>query len=316
MIPDFVSRHLYRTIQKSLKLQASIYRKTSAAPSALNFGYYTTSDFRVPLGVHLNFRNTLWQRSWKTDIIEHLLAPGDGVFLDVGANVGQTLLDLRATHASFRYVGFEPNPACVLYLKELIRVNSFTNCIVVPAGLSTETTCVKLYHSAEYDDDGAATISSGVRPSKLCDVDHIACFRLDDLMSTVDYLNVITFIKIDIEGAELEALTGMINTIRRSRPPILCEVLFTDSQADIAAHETRNEKLMHLLKQLDYEVLHLHKSPDNARVADAKKIDFFASQYWTPQNKNLCDYLFIPSERTAQVLYDLRLAHGVLMTHD
>ena len=53
-----------------------------------------------------------WEPSWKAEIIRAVLAKRPGVFLDVGANVGTTLLDyLACDHPPASYVGFEPNPS-------------------------------------------------------------------------------------------------------------------------------------------------------------------------------------------------------------
>ena len=41
-------------------------------------------------------------------------------FIDVGVNVGQTLLKLKSISSEINYLGFEPNPNCVNYLKNLI----------------------------------------------------------------------------------------------------------------------------------------------------------------------------------------------------
>ncbi len=241
-----------------------------------------------------------WTRSWKTDLIQRL-ANTDGIFVDIGANIGQTLLDLRITHPAVRYVGFEPNVTCSSYLKELIRANKFENCPIIPLGLSEENRVLPLCRRKDLSTDSAGTILSDVRPGWAYDVDVVLCFRFDDLYRSLG-MKDIGFVKIDVEGAELEVLTGMRMSIQEYRPPILCEVLFTDVKADLSAHKIRNERLMQLLADLKYEVLQLIKSVDNEHVVDAKRVQEFPSAYWTLENKDLCDYLFIPEEGLAHDL--------------
>lgn len=81
----------------------------------------------IPVGADVGLENVFWTRSWKTEIIERLVDTGNGVFVDAGANVGETLLDLHLTHPKTLYVGFEPNVTCANYLKDLIRANVFQN---------------------------------------------------------------------------------------------------------------------------------------------------------------------------------------------
>ena len=53
-----------------------------------------------------------WSTSWKTDLIGRLANIEEGIFVDSGAMLG-ALLDLVVRHPNARYVGFEPNVACV-----------------------------------------------------------------------------------------------------------------------------------------------------------------------------------------------------------
>lgn len=94
----------------------------------------------------------------------------------------------------------------------------------------------------------------------------------------------------------------MRKSLEECRPIILCEVLFADDKADLAYHEARNNQLMQFLEKLNYAVLQLHKSADDAHVAGARKIQNFTAEYWSHENKDFCDYLFIPEEKEAFVV--------------
>ncbi len=300
MTNDFTSRFLYRLFRKALYAFTNIIRNTLNALNKLRVNYYG-KDFRIPFCVSTGFNNIYWSKSWKTDLIERLVDINDEIFVDVGANIGQTLLDLLVVHPKARYVGFEPNVSCVFYLKELIRINSFNRCLIVPVGLTDETRCLSLYRGRDDHDDMAATILSELRPDKLCEIDCIPCFMFDEIRHSLGLGNI-SFVKIDVEGSELEALRGMTKSLEECRPFVLCEVLFTDSKADLAAHKVRNNRLIEFLATFKYEVLQLVKSDDDAHIVDAKKMQNFTSAYWTLENKDLCDYLFIPKEKESHVL--------------
>jgi hypothetical protein len=126
---------------------------------------------------------------------------------------------------------------------------------------------------------------------------------------TILYANIgvknVNFVKVDVEGSELETLIGMRSSLQKFRPNILCEVLFTNKDGDLLAHKLRNQQLMELLSQLEFCVFQLIKTENSPQVIDVKRIQEFSSAYWTLENADLCDYLFIPKERERQVLGSL-----------
>lgn len=273
----------------------------------VNFGVRVRlngQELVIPASMHDGLQNVFWTRSWKTEVIDCLVNADDGLFVDVGANVGQTLLDLYLVNPEAHYLGFEPNVACVDYLNELIRINSLPNYRIVPVGLAEESNCRLLFRHQEALTDSCGSIISDLRPSRVFDTDIIPCFRFDEVRQDLA-LGKVGFVKIDVEGAELEALIGMEGSIQGCRPLVLCEVLFTDDKADLAAKTKRNNKLMGFLSGMSYTVLQLIKSDDVAHIVDAKKIQEFPSAYWTTENKELCDYLFIPEEKETDVLSSL-----------
>lgn len=258
----------------------------------------------IPASMDDGLQNVFWTGSWKTEVVGRLVDAGDGSFIDVGANVGQTLLDLYLTHPETRYVGFEPRVACISYLRELIRVNSIENYQIIPVGLAEESECRQLFSFKYWPTDPHASIISDLRPNRQFDIDIVPCFKFDDVRQSLN-LGRIGFVKVDVEGAELETLAGMSMSLRECRPLILCEVLFTDSKADLSAAKSRNDELMRLLTDMRYEVVQLIKSADTTRVVDAQRIQEFASAYYTVENAELCDYLFVPEEKATHVLDSL-----------
>ena len=59
-----------------------------------------------------------------SEVIQRLFKLKSGAFIDVGVNLGQTLLKVAAIDPGRAYVGFEPNPACVDYVWKLIETNN------------------------------------------------------------------------------------------------------------------------------------------------------------------------------------------------
>jgi FkbM family methyltransferase len=294
----------YRIGRKSAYHLATALRRTLNRLNTFRLNPYCP-DFKLPVFAATDFTNVFWRPTWKTDLIKRLVSPDGGAFIDVGANVGQTLLDALVSHPTVQYIGFEPNPSCVFYLRTIIKLSEFNKCQLIPVGLSDETRCVPFYLSKDADtSDTRATILRDLRPTRALYSQYIPCFRFDDLYENIDVENI-NFIKIDVEGAELETLIGMKASLQKFRPNILCEVLFTDEDADLSESKLRNQKLMALLNQLEFSVLQLIKPGDSPQVIDVKQIEEFSSGYWTHETMDECDYLFIPKEKEHQVIGSL-----------
>ena len=99
-----------------------------------------------------------------SQILEKLLPERKGLFLDVGANIGQTLLKLKSIEPDVLYYGFEVNPACLFYLNELIKANKFTGTSIIPVGLSDRTGLASLHFFSKNADDATASALKQIKP--------------------------------------------------------------------------------------------------------------------------------------------------------
>ncbi len=102
-------------------------------------------NFILPIIYGMGFYNLLHTESWLTNVIQKLYTLKEGTFLDVGANLGQTLIRFKSLKLSRNYFGFEPNNGSYLYISELIRKNNFENCEVFPVALSDENRVANFY---------------------------------------------------------------------------------------------------------------------------------------------------------------------------
>ena len=238
--------------------------------------------------------NLHYQRDWMFFILSRLTSVKSGTFLDVGANLGQTLIAFKDANCNATYFGFEPNPLCVSYLSELIKANNFIKCFVIPVGLSNTSQLAKLY----YQDDirsPAASISEDIRSTTDTKSSIVATFKLDEVIKYLE-IDDINIIKIDVEGLESAALEGMYETIQKHRPFIICEVLFRDSQMDVLIKRNLDLKIFEILDSLKYKVFQIRKTLDLKSVQTLLYIERFEEMTWNLSNKDLCDYIFVPHE--------------------
>ena len=263
-------------------------------------------SMKIPLGGSgVNLNDTLshfkWAGSWKANVFERLVQGNRPVFVDIGANIGQTLLEIFATHPDARYVGFEPILACAAYLTKVIEANEWESATILASALGADEGVIALYRHSGSITDSCATVLEDLRPGRKLDNNWIPILRFDTVREKLK-LNHIDLVKIDVEGAELNVITGMEDTLNSIRPIVLCEVLFSASAATILTSTRRNEELMRRLTMSGYKVWQLIKSENLKDVQSIRPIAEFPRDYWTPANAELCDYLFLPKERDQQLV--------------
>ncbi len=139
-----------------------------------------------------------------------MLKPGD-VVLDCGANVGDVTVPLAETGATVH--AFEPDPFAFEQVSS--RVKGLDNVVLHNAAVAVEAGTLRLMRAANFDDNPKAgsvksTLIAGGRnidESEGIDVDVIA---LPDLLRDLAATHgEVAFLKMDIEGAELDLLEHM-----------------------------------------------------------------------------------------------------------
>jgi FkbM family methyltransferase len=150
----------------------------------------------------------------ETEIVKKEIKEND-IILDIGANIGYySLIFAQLTGKSGKVYSFEPDPTNFEILKKNILVNKHENVILENKAVSNKEGNLKLYLSTE--NNGMHRIY----PSKWCkDSIDINSIKIDN------YFNIkkqkIDFVKLDIEGAEYDALLGMESIIQNNENIII-----------------------------------------------------------------------------------------------
>lgn len=151
-----------------------------------------------------------------TSVFRQLLRPGMGV-LDLGANIGWfTMLAASLVGDTGWVVAVEPNPANVKLLEASRRANGFgqvTACQVA-AGRDPGLLVLNTSHSngttSGLPDDANALLGAEIVP----------CVRADSLVPPGRRVDLV---KVDVEGAEYNALLGCREIVAAWRPAIVSE---------------------------------------------------------------------------------------------
>ena len=154
------------------------------------------------------------------------------VTYDIGANVGYfSLLAARLAGPEGLVYAFEPLPRNTAYLKKHIAINALDNIELVEAAVSD--------HSGEAHFDLGASSAMG----HLTETGGIAVrmVSLDEMLAAGE-MRPPDYMKVDVEGAEYEALKGARQLLTRYKP-----VLFLDTHQREAHLPT-----IELLKELGY----------------------------------------------------------------
>lgn len=151
-----------------------------------------------------------------TAVFRRLLRPGMGV-IDVGANIGYfALLSASIVGSAGHVLAIEPNPRNAKLLEASRRTNGFANLLVsqTAAGRETGLLMLNTSHSngttSEVPEPAQAILAAELVPS----------VRVDTL---VEPGRRIDLVKVDVEGAEYNALLGAAETLARWRPTIISE---------------------------------------------------------------------------------------------
>lgn len=256
-----------------------------------------TSQQKVKIPIIGSTGKTLrnYELDWMHKLLDKLLRRKSAGLIDVGVNLGQTLMAFQTTQIGEHYIGFEPNSACTNYLTHLIEANQWNNCEIIPIGLSNSPSLVEFYTQANFVTAGTATINKSVRPKQEVHSSFVPVFPLDDIVDSLK-IKQIDLIKIDVEGAELMVLQGMEQVITKFQPIIICEILFRDPNEGKEIKQKRDDSITSLLKKHQYSILQIFKTADLKDVDSLKLKDDFSQEVWSQENKDFCDYLFVPNE--------------------
>lgn len=207
---EFIIKHLHRTgtVKRELPNGRTLFLWSRGDDWVSNQVYWRNWHGYEPESTPLFFR----------------LATRAQVTLDVGAYVG--FYTLLAAHANLtgQVYAFEPLPLVYQRLQQNIELNHLANthCIAAAVG-ETDGTAEFFHVPAEMPTSSSLSLEF-MRPAGELRSLTVPVITLDRLVRKQG-IERVDLVKIDTESTEPQVLRGMLETLRRDHPHILCEVL-------------------------------------------------------------------------------------------
>ena len=156
-----------------------------------------------------NIKHTGYWCKHEIDLLLSITRPGHTI-VDGGANIGSLTLPMaQAVGDHGRVFAFEPQRLVHQMLGGNLALNGIKNVFCFQKGLASKPGTMQVGEPAQPDNFGGVSLASAdTGPGETAEV-----MTLDSLA-----LDACHLIKLDIEGMELDALQGAVNTIRRHRP--------------------------------------------------------------------------------------------------
>lgn len=187
---------------------------------------------------------------------------GDGVVaIDCGANIGVHTVEWATAMTGWGSVlAIEAQERIYYALAGNIAINNCFNAIAVHAAVSSEPGTMKIPNPNYFTASSFGSLELRQRDGNEFigqPIDYTEN-TVDIRKLTLDEFNLprLDFIKIDIEGMEMEALEGASKTIEKSYPILLIEKIKTDSEQLRNWLQSRN----YTLRELGINFLAIHAS--------------------------------------------------------
>ena len=177
--------------------------------------------------IKLLHRAFKYSKSDKGEIayIKSAIKKGDTVF-DIGAHkAGYLFFILKQVGAQGKVIGFEPQTFLFKYLTKIKALFHWDNVNIENLALSNNSGHQRLFFptaSAGKTSSPGATIVQHDNDSEFSVIEEVAISTLDEYCN--QHQLIPQFLKVDVEGNELNVFKGGANTLKQHKPKILVEI--------------------------------------------------------------------------------------------
>lgn len=216
------------------------------------------------------------------DLIQSFLKPGS-TLLDIGANIGMMAVPLLWNLPDLHVISIEASPNTLAYLDKTHNSSPFKDRWEVIDKAVADKPGIIDFHLSE-SANGAFDGMKNTNRVNIVNTIKVDCTTIDIIWKE-HQKPVISFIKIDIEGADLLALKGGMECIATCRPILLMEW----NQTNIKPYQLTNNDLMKFVLSIGYEIYYL---PELNRITSLVELNLLCKKRFVE------NYLLLPAEKT------------------
>jgi FkbM family methyltransferase len=159
-----------------------------------------------------------WNEPETHKILVHVMDKLKVTFIDVGANIGEILIDAAAHPNCVEVIAFEPNPVATNVINKNIALNSLINCTVINKALGHVETKQKMFFGSHSPTASLLSTESATGDGVEVDVS-----TLDAEIDAKALNQSAIILLVDVEGYELNVIRGGGRLISHSAPLIIFE---------------------------------------------------------------------------------------------
>jgi FkbM family methyltransferase len=218
-----VRAYLYRVPVTEGKKQLLRLTRDRILPKGDIVTFTTRHGFRLTANLHNPEHQRMYfygehDERYEINILKKVLCTGD-VCWDIGANIGFfSCLFASLIGPAGRVIAFEPLPATADFLRRNLELNGFHNVLIVRKAVGATPATRPIYYDDAASAEGTASFLSSHAEQ---DFEIVQIDTLDNLNGKLPPAD---FIKIDVEGYQMEVLDGGREYFAQHNPMIMAEL--------------------------------------------------------------------------------------------
>ena len=158
-----------------------------------------------------------YEEELKADIVQYL--PRNGVFFDVGANIGIISFFIRKFYPDVSIHAFEPGKTVSRCIEKTLEFNKTKKFVLVKKGIADHKGVAEFFIDPK--STGGSSITRKHVGKNNNNIERIELISLDEYV--LENGIVPSLIKVDVEGAENLVIKGARNLIQKHRPVLIIE---------------------------------------------------------------------------------------------
>ena len=148
--------------------------------------------------------------------------PEDAQIVDVGANIGLSAMFFSSLLPKAKILALEPSRRNFQYLRQNLHQNDLSMIEARQIAASSEVGVLRLHEEPDFG-AGSYVVSDRHSAGVSAFAIEVQAKPLDQVVAE-ERIERVDFIKIDVEGSELDVLNGMQDTLQRFKPIVFMEI--------------------------------------------------------------------------------------------